>query len=57
MIWSVRGEVLAIGLDHAVVEVGGVGLAVQATPEHARRGCAAASRPGSPPRSSSARTR
>ena len=32
MISSVRGEVLAIGLDHAVVEVGGVGLAVQATP-------------------------
>jgi len=28
----VRGEVIAIGLDHAVVEVGGVGLAVQATP-------------------------
>lgn len=32
MISSVRGEVLAIALDHAVVEVGGVGLAVQATP-------------------------
>ena len=32
MISSVRGEVLAIGLDHAVVEVGGVGLAVHATP-------------------------
>ncbi|MGH3564984.1 MAG: Holliday junction branch migration protein RuvA [Pseudonocardia sp.] len=32
MISSVRGEVLEIGLDHAVVEVGGVGLAVQATP-------------------------
>ncbi len=32
MISSVRGEVLSIGLDHAVVEVGGVGLAVQATP-------------------------
>jgi len=32
MISSVRGQVLAIGLDHAVVEVGGVGLAVQATP-------------------------
>ena len=27
-----RGEVLEIGLDHAVVEVGGVGLAVHATP-------------------------
>lgn len=32
MISSVRGQVTAIGLDHAVVEVGGVGLAVQATP-------------------------
>lgn len=32
MISSVRGEVLAIGLDHAVVEVGGVGLALHATP-------------------------
>ncbi|GEL19063.1 Holliday junction branch migration protein RuvA [Pseudonocardia asaccharolytica] len=32
MIASVRGEVLEIGLDHAVVEVGGVGLAVHATP-------------------------
>ncbi len=32
LISSVRGDVLSIGLDHAVVEVGGVGLAVQATP-------------------------
>ena len=32
MISSVRGRVLTVGLDHAVVEVGGVGLAVQATP-------------------------
>jgi len=32
MISSVRGEVLEIGLDHAVVEMGGAGLAVQATP-------------------------
>jgi holliday junction DNA helicase RuvA len=32
VIAAVRGEVLEIGLDHAVVEVGGVGLAVQATP-------------------------
>ncbi|WP_158889807.1 Holliday junction branch migration protein RuvA [Amycolatopsis anabasis] len=32
MISSVRGEVLSIGLDHVVVEVGGVGFAVQATP-------------------------
>lgn len=32
MIASVRGEVLSVGLDHAVVEVGGVGLAVHAVP-------------------------
>lgn len=32
MIASVRGEVLEVGLDHAVVEVGGVGLAVHTTP-------------------------
>jgi len=32
VIHSVRGPVLEIGLDHAVVEVGGVGLAVYATP-------------------------
>jgi holliday junction DNA helicase RuvA len=32
VISSVRGPVLALGLDHAVVEVGGVGLAVHATP-------------------------
>lgn len=32
MISSVRGEVLTVGLDHAVIEVGGVGLAVFATP-------------------------
>jgi holliday junction DNA helicase RuvA len=32
MISSVRGEVLSIGLDHAVIEVGGVGMAVFATP-------------------------
>lgn len=32
MISSIRGEVLSVGLDHAVVEVGGVGMAVQATP-------------------------
>ncbi|MDQ3579129.1 MAG: Holliday junction branch migration protein RuvA [Actinomycetota bacterium] len=32
MISSVRGNVASIGLDHAVVEVGGVGFAVQATP-------------------------
>lgn len=32
MIASVRGTVLSIGLDHAVVEVGGVRCAVYATP-------------------------
>ena len=32
MISSVRGRVLSVGLDHAVIEVGGVGFAVQATP-------------------------
>jgi Holliday junction DNA helicase RuvA len=32
VIAAVRGEVLEIGLDHAVVEMGGVGLAVHATP-------------------------
>lgn len=32
MIASVQGTVLSIELDHAVVDVGGVGLAVQATP-------------------------
>jgi Holliday junction DNA helicase RuvA len=32
MISSIRGQVLSIGLDHAVVEVGGVGLAIQAAP-------------------------
>jgi Holliday junction DNA helicase RuvA len=32
VIAAVRGEVLDIGLDHAVVEVGGAGLAVHATP-------------------------
>lgn len=32
MINSVRGEVLEIGLDHVVIDVGGLGYAVQATP-------------------------
>ncbi|QQQ78423.1 Holliday junction branch migration protein RuvA [Saccharothrix sp. 6-C] len=32
MISSLRGQVLSIGLDHVVVEVGGIGYAVQATP-------------------------
>ncbi|MBP2478163.1 Holliday junction DNA helicase RuvA [Crossiella equi] len=32
MISSVRGPVLAISLDHVVIEVGGVGLAVRTTP-------------------------
>lgn len=33
MISSVRGEVLQLGLDHAVVEVSGFGLTVHATPQ------------------------
>ncbi|MEV4312162.1 Holliday junction branch migration protein RuvA [Actinocrispum sp. NPDC049592] len=32
MISSVRGKVQSVGLDHAVIEVGGVGFAVQAAP-------------------------
>jgi holliday junction DNA helicase RuvA len=32
MISSVRGQVLSVHLDHAVIEVGGVGLAVRTTP-------------------------
>jgi Holliday junction DNA helicase RuvA len=32
VIASVRGKVLEVGLDHAVVEVGGVGLEVRTTP-------------------------
>ncbi|MBB5152811.1 Holliday junction branch migration protein RuvA [Saccharopolyspora phatthalungensis] len=32
MISTVRGPVLSVGLDHAVIEVGGVGMAVHATP-------------------------
>ncbi|SHL25530.1 Holliday junction DNA helicase subunit RuvA [Pseudonocardia thermophila] len=32
MINSVRGEVLEIGLDHVVIDVGGLGYAIQATP-------------------------
>jgi Holliday junction DNA helicase RuvA len=32
MIASVRGQVISVELDHAVVEVGGVGLAVHAVP-------------------------
>lgn len=34
MISSVRGTVLAFSGTHAVIEVGGVGLAVQVTPRH-----------------------
>ncbi len=32
MISRVRGQVLAVGLDNVVIEVGGVGLAITATP-------------------------
>ena len=43
MIASVRGPVLSVGLDSAVVEVGGVGLLVHTTPA-----TAAGLRPGNP---------
>jgi Holliday junction DNA helicase RuvA len=45
VIASVRGEVTAVGPDGAVVEVGGVGIAVVCTP-----GTLATLRPGSPAR-------
>jgi len=45
VIASVHGEVLSVGLDAVVVEVGGVGLALQATP-----GTLAGLRVGSPAR-------
>jgi len=32
MIASVRGTVLAVALDHVVIEVGGIGLAIRTTP-------------------------
>ena len=35
MISSVRGSVLSVGLDRVVVEVGGVGLQIQCTPQTA----------------------
>lgn len=38
MIASVRGPVRHVGLDHLVVEVGGVGLLVHTTPETAAEG-------------------
>lgn len=38
MIASVRGPVLHVGLDHLVVEVGGVGLLVHTTPATASEG-------------------
>src|SRR5699024_8951887 len=41
MIASVRGAVASVGLDHVVVEVGGVGMLVHTTPADA-----AALRPG-----------
>lgn len=45
MIASVRGEVLEIALDHAVIEAAGVGYQVNATRRPCRR-CAAEPRPG-----------
>jgi Holliday junction DNA helicase RuvA len=35
VIASVRGEVLSVGAGHAVIEAGGIGYAVQITPQHA----------------------
>lgn len=35
MIASIRGQVLIAGLDHVVVEVGGVGMLIHTTPTHA----------------------
>ena len=53
MISSVRGQVLHVGLDHVVFEVGGVGLHVHTTPA-----TAAECRTGSlPPRWPRARSR
>ena len=56
MIAFVSGPVAALAPDAAVVEVGGVGMAVQCTPD-TLAGLRSASRPGSPPPWSSARTR
>jgi len=35
VIASVRGEVLSVGTNHVVIEAGGIGYAVQVTPQHA----------------------
>jgi Holliday junction DNA helicase RuvA len=35
VIASVRGEVLSVGTSHVVIEAGGIGYAVQITPQHA----------------------
>jgi Holliday junction DNA helicase RuvA len=35
VIASVRGEVLSVGASHVVIEAGGIGYAVQITPQHA----------------------
>ena len=45
MIASVRGQVLAVRLDAVVVEVGGVGMLVQATPDTLAELRAGADRP------------
>ena len=57
MIAFVSGPVAALAPDTAVVEVGGVGMAVQCTPNTLVRAAHRASRPSSPPPSSSGRTR
>ena len=57
MIASVRGTVAAIGPDRAVIEVGGVGLAVQCAPGTLAEPAGRRSRPGWPPAWWSGRTR
>ena len=57
MIASVRGVVLLVGLDSAVVEVGGVGLLVHTTPGTRRRPAPRRRGRAWPPRWWSARTR
>ena len=56
VIASVRGPVAHVGLDHVVVEVGGVGMLVHTTPGHGRPAAAGAARRRWRPPSSSART-
>ncbi len=56
MIAFVSGPVAALAPDSAVVEVGGIGIAVQCAPNTLVRPARWHSRPDSPPPWSSART-